>query len=187
MKPAAAFLWRRLDSPGHDGCRLFRLPGGWLLAGMAVFCEKNRPCHLTYEVVADTGWKTKRATISGFVGSRSVELRIRATAKQRWFADGQEQGEVAGCTDLDLGFTPATNLIAIRRLSLGVGQAAEAPAAYLAFPGMRLEVLAQTYRRTERTKFEYRAPSFGYSGTLEVSRLGAVVHYPGLFEQVRSC
>jgi hypothetical protein len=35
MKPKAAFFWRKLDHPGHDSCRLFKLPKGWLLSGAA--------------------------------------------------------------------------------------------------------------------------------------------------------
>ena len=69
MNLHASFFWRKLDHPGHDSCRLFKLPKGW-------------------------------------------------------FANGVEQDNVAGCLDLDLGFTPATNLFAIRRLSLKVGQRA---------------------------------------------------------------
>ena len=88
--------------------------------------------------------------------------------------------------DVDLGFTPATNLIVIRRLSLKVGQHAEAPAAYLAFPKMRFVKLPQTYRRTGRTAYEYEAPTVGYTGTLHVATSGAILHYPGLFEIVKS-
>lgn len=115
------------------------------MSGAAVFIDRSRPCHLQYEVSVDAEWKTQRAKVSGFVGNRAIELRIHATSKQRWIADGQERGNVAGCTDLDLGFTPATNLIAVRRLSLKVGQRAEATAAYLAFSKMRFEKLLQTY------------------------------------------
>jgi hypothetical protein len=183
MKPAAAFFWRKLDHPGHDSCRLILVPNGWLLSGAAVFSMNRLPCHLQYEVAADKTWRTRRAKVSGFVGYRDVDLRIRAKGRQCWTVNGEEQAEVAGCIDLDLGFTPATNLIAIRRLSLKVGQRAEAPAAYLAFPRMRFEVLPQTYHRTGRSRFEYVAPSVGYAGTLKVAPSGAVLQYPGLFEQ----
>jgi hypothetical protein len=91
---------------------------------------------------------------------------------------------VAGCLDVDLGFTPATNLFALRRLALKVGQHAEAPAAYLEFPSLRVTTLPQRYKRTGRTEYAYEAPTVGYSGTLRVSSLGAVVQYPGLFELV---
>jgi hypothetical protein len=85
-----------------------------------------------------------------------------------------------------LGFTPATNLIALRRLSLKIGQRAEAPAAYLSFPKMRLVKLSQIYRRASRTEYEYEAPTVGYAGTLQVATSGAIVHYPGLFELLTS-
>src|SRR5207244_2474062 len=35
----AAILWRRLDTPGHDACRLERSDAGWELDGTAVFRE----------------------------------------------------------------------------------------------------------------------------------------------------
>lgn len=88
--------------------------------------------------------------------------------------------------DIDLGFTPATNLIALRRLSLKVGQRAEAPAAYLRFPQMRLVMLPQTYLRVGRTEYEYHAPTVGYAGTLRVLPSGEITQYPGLFERVTS-
>ena len=55
------------------------------------------------------------------------------------------------CLDIDLGFTPATNMVAIRRLGLRVGQEAEAPAAWLNYKTMRLATLAQKYLRIDKT------------------------------------
>ena len=182
-KPTAAFFWRRLDHPGHDSCRLFKLQKGWRLIGAAVFSDSGRPCHLLYEVITDPAWKSRRARVAGFVGNRAVELRVSVTNSLRWAVNGKELGNVSGCIDIDLGFTPATNLIAVRRLALKIGQRCEAPAAYLAFPKVRLEKLPQTYHRVSRTQYAYEAPTFGYSGTLTVSPFGAVVHYPGLFEK----
>ncbi len=72
----------------------------------------------------------------------------------RWQVNGVSKKSVRGCVDVDLGFTPATNMIALRRLSLKVGQRAEAPAAYLQFPEMRLVMLPQTYLRIGRTEYE---------------------------------
>jgi hypothetical protein len=69
-------------------------------------------------------------------------------------------------------------------LRLKVGQHADAPAAYLEVPAMRLVRLPQRYTRIARTEYAYEAPSFGYRGTLQVSSSGAVLYYPGLFERV---
>ena len=88
------------------------------------------------------------------------------------------------CIDVDLGFTPATNQVAVRRLGLRIGKQAEAPAAYVQFPRMNLVRLPQTYRRTGRMTYFYESPTTSYSGTLRVLPSGAVRDYPHVFELV---
>ena len=185
MEPTAAFSWRKLDHPGHDSRRLFKLPDGWNLLGAAVFFGGRRPCHFHYEVATDAMWRTRRARVTGYLGNKALDLRISAS-KKGWKVDGKQVKSVAGCIDLDLGFTPDTNLIAIRRLSLKVGERAEAPAAYLQFPEMRMVKLPQIYHRIGRTEYKYEAPTIGYTGKLTISVTGAVIDYPGLFERVVS-
>jgi len=90
------------------------------------------------------------------------------------------------CIDVDLGFTPATNQIAVRRLKLRVGERAEAPAAYVQFPRMNLVRLPQIYQRTGRSTYFYESPTASYSGTLRVLPSGAVSDYPDVFELVHS-
>jgi len=182
--PAAVFLWRKVDQPGHDCCGLWALADGWRLDGAAAFREGGRACHLRYEVRVDRRWRTRRAAVRGHVGRRAVDLRIARGAGGGWRLDGALARGVRGCIDVDLGFTPATNLIVLRRLALRVGEQADAPAAYLAFPALRLVALPQTYRRLSRTRYAYAAPTEEYADTLAVSPLGAVVRYPGLFELV---
>ena len=143
----AMFLWRRLDADGHDCCRLYEEPTGWRLAGTAVFMEARRICELEYEVRADGMFRTTRAAVTGFMGKKRVDLSIRAASPGRWRVTGVWQPQLTGCLDVDLAFTPATNLLPLRRLALKIGQHADAPAAYLAFPAMRFIVLPQRYTR----------------------------------------
>ena len=183
--PIAAFLWRRLDEPGHDACGLWRVANGWRLSGAAAFREAGLACQLRYEVLADRAWRTRRATVAGTAGRRVVDLRI-AAGRQGWRLNAVPRPSLAGCVDVDLGFTPATNLLAIRRLALEIGQRAEAPAAYLEFPRLRLLVLPQTYRRVSATRYAYESPAHGYAATLKVTPIGAIADYPGVFELVTS-
>ena len=177
----ATFFWRRRNAPGHDHCRLLRGSAGWRLSGTAIFLHARQPCRLGYEVFADAGFRSRRAWITGFIGRRDVAEELRA-AGPRWKHNGRRIAAVDGCADIDLGFTPATNLLVLRRLSLAVGGAeAEAPAAYLGFPSMRLARLPQFYRRVSRDAYAYRSPDHGYRGTLHVTRHGAVIDYPELF------
>ena len=184
--PVAAFLWRRLDEPGHDACGLWRLPGGWRLSGAAAFREAGLACQLRYEVIADRAWRTRRASVSGTAGRRVVDVRIECTGRRGWRLGGAALPRLAGCVDVDLGFTPATNLLPIRRLALKVGERAEAPAAYLEFPRLRLIALPQIYRRLSPTRYAYESPSHDYSAALEVTPIGAIADYPGVFELVTS-
>ncbi len=180
------FLWRRLDEPGHDACALWPVANGWRLSGAAAFRDTGLACHLRYEVIADPAWRTRRATVSGQAGRRVVDLRITCAARGGWTFNGVPQPRLAGCADVDLGFTPATNLLPIRRLALKVGQRAEAPAAYLEFPRLRLLVLPQIYRRLSETRYAYESPAHNYSATLEVTKLGAIKDYPDVFELITS-
>jgi hypothetical protein len=182
---AGVFFWRRVDCPGHDSCRLLRLKKhGWRLSGAAVFHEAGQSCHLTYDVHTDVRWRTLGSTVVGFVGVRAIDLSIQPAADGFWRLNGRVSKYARGCTDLDLGFTPATNLIALRRLALKVGQEADAPAAYLRFPQMKLTELPQHYRRVGRTAYEYESPTAGYKDVLEVAASGEVIRYPGIFESV---
>jgi uncharacterized protein len=180
----SVLFWRKLDSPGHDSCRFFQLADGYRLLGAAVFLESGLVCHLQYDVMADAAFRTRSACVAGFVGKTQVDVRIQTSGDQRWEVDGKHDARIDGCLDVDLGFTPATNLLPLRRLALRVGQEAEAPAACLAFPEMQFILLSQRYKRLSRTEYDYEAPRFGYRGTLRVSPIGAVIKYPGLFELI---
>jgi uncharacterized protein len=175
-------LWRRADLPGHDACALRETANGWRLQGTALFALDLQPCHLAYEVDCDAAWHTRSAAVAGWIGRGTVRLVILARPERRWDLDGADQPAVAGCVDLDLNFTPATNLIAIRRLALNIGDAADAPAAWLAFPEMRLEKLAQRYERVSVEQYRYQAPGVHYAEMLDVSGAGFITRYPGLWE-----
>ncbi|MBD2070535.1 putative glycolipid-binding domain-containing protein [Leptolyngbya sp. FACHB-671] len=166
-------LWQRLDLPGHDICRLWKSTAGWQLSGTAIFLFEQMPCLLAYEVSVNNSWQTCAASVSGFVGQSDVALAIAPTSNGHWSINGIEFQEAAGCMDLDLGFTPATNLIAIRRMALRVEEQSQAPAAWLDFLDFKLKQLEQYYRRVSSYEYEYAAPDVDYAATLEVDRFVA--------------
>src|SRR5215472_11149473 len=113
-------LWRRLDQPGHEACRF--VPGDLTqeLVGTAVFVEQQ-PCRLDYRIVCDAHWQTLTATIEGWIGHQPIAISLSVDAQYRWYYNGQSIADVNGCIDLDLNFSPVTNLLPIRRLNLAVG------------------------------------------------------------------
>jgi uncharacterized protein len=178
---AVSMLWRRLDTPGHESARLTLARGRWRLAGTAVFAHEARPCRVDYAIVCDRAWRTLSATVVGWLGSDAVRVEIAADAAREWRLDGAACPAVAGCIDVDLSFSPSTNLLAIRRLSLTVGQAAEVRAAWVRFPEPVLEPLDQVYRRDGPSAYHYESAG-GFATDLEVSEAGFVTRYPGLWE-----
>ena len=175
-------LWRRLDLPGHEAARLGPDGDGWRLSGAAVFLYDGEPVELHYRIQCDAAWRTIDTVIRGWVGGRSVQHR--ATAQDGvWHLDGATAPAVAGCIDVDLGFSPSTNLLPIRRLGLAVGESAEVRAAWLPFPALAFEPLPQVYTRLGETTYHYRSAGGRFERTLEVAPSGLVTAYPGLWER----
>lgn len=174
-------LWRRLGRPGHESARLTVQGSQWHLGGTAVFLHEGQPCRLDYLVVCDSEWHTVAGRVSGWVGERTIEIDCTVDGA-RWMLNGAEQPTVEGCTDLDLNFSPSTNLLPIRRLNLDVGQEAEVRAAWLRFPSFALEPLAQVYRRIAPGIYRYESAGGRFVTELQVNADGFVTVYPGLWE-----
>src|SRR5205809_1615153 len=173
-----SILWRRLDQPGHEAARLSFHDSSWHLTGTAVFTHHQQPCRLDYLVVCNAEWQTLSGRVTGWVGNKSVEIALSVAAARRWRLNGTECPAVAGCLDLDLGFSPSTNLLPIRRLGLAVGQEAKVQAAWLSFPGFTLEPLDQLYRRIDVATYRYETVGGRFVAALQVNDAGFVTDYP---------
>jgi len=177
-----AILWRRLDAPGHDACRLEEIEGGWRLDGAAVFRHGGKPASLVYQVACDSVWRTREGMVQGWMGTDRIDFRVGRTADGVWTLNDRIAPHLNGCDDLDLGFTPATNLTQLRRVALEIGQAADVPVAWLDVSTGTLDLLHQRYERRTREGYWYAAPQFDYVALLEVRGDGFVKMYPGLWE-----
>ena len=174
----ATILWQRLDVPGHEAARLDEVAGtGATLAGAASFASQGLACCLRYRILLDREWRTRSAAVDGFLGEREVRVELTVAAG-RWTLDGVAQPAVAGCLDLDLNFSPSTNLLPIRRLALAVGDEAPVRAAWLRFPSFALEPLEQTYRRLDARLYRYSSAGGSFVRDLPVDAAGFVTEYP---------
>jgi uncharacterized protein len=178
MAGGETILWRRLDRPGHEAARLSRKGEDWSLAGTAVFLHEGEPCRVDYAILCDSDWRTSEAVVEGWVGREAVQIEIAATPSGRWRMNGVERPEVEGSLDLDLNFSPSTNLLPIRRLDLAVGGEARVRAAWLRFPSFGLEPLEQSYRRVAESTYRYESAGGRFVAELEVNAAGFVTLYP---------
>ena len=184
MVTERSIIWRRLDKPGHESARLFWLDSKWQLAGTAVFADKQQPCRLDYVLQCDSQWQTLSGKVAGWVGNEVVELEVLVDSNRRWRLNGEDCAEVNGCIDLDLNFSPLTNLLPIRRLNLAVGQQASVTAAWLRFPSFHLEPLGQMYRRVGASSYHYESAEGSFVAELEVDDVSFVTRYGDLWRVV---
>jgi hypothetical protein len=175
--------WRRLDVPGREQARIERLAEGWRLTGELDVEEAGVRAHLEYVIECDPGWRTRRTVVTSAASGTPVRLQLTADGDGHWTLNGGALPLVEGALDIDLGFTPATNLLPIRRLDLAVGKRAEIRTAWLRFPELRVEVLEQSYYREGVRVFRYTALVDGeqFRARLDTDEFGRVLLYQGLW------
>jgi uncharacterized protein len=134
-------------------------------------------------VVCDAAWRTVSARVAGWLDITPIEVVIGADTTRSWTLNGRPCPELQGCEDIDLSFSPATNLLPIRRAGLAVGARVSVRAAWLRFPAITLESLDQTYERVSESRYRYESRGGSFVALLETNAAGFVTHYPGLWQR----
>lgn len=174
--------WRALEHEGEDTCRLARVDHGWLLVGHARFRDPDGFAALDYVVRCDPGWHTLGADIAGKHGPRDILLRVDCNAGD-WLLNGEAQPQVQGARDIDLAFTPATNLMPLRRLRGQDAPRLQIRTAWLRYPNCDMRPLDQSYDASGSAELvSYAAAQTGFATQLCTDPSGFVTLYPGLWE-----
>lgn len=175
--------WRRLDVPGREEAYFEQIHSGWHIAGSVDVEESGVSTSISYDIECDSAWRTLSAIVRGETAGRPFRFALAARGGQ-WTKDGRTVPELAGALDIVFGFTPATNTLPIRRLELAVGQTAPVISAWLRFPELRIETLAQKYTRESERVYRYVAQVDGapFVARLDTDAYGRVLCYEGLWE-----
>jgi len=182
--------WRHQGArAGFEVVFLRRERSGYRVDGHSTAVQEGEAWGIRYELTLDEEWVTRSAHVVGQSAEASHEVRLEGDGTGSWRVDGSPVLELDGCLDVDLEASACTNALPTRRLRLGVGEAAAAPAVYVRAPTLRVERLEQRYarledERAERRRFEYVAPAFDFSAVLTYDRFGLVVDYPGIAVRV---
>ena len=119
-KPEIVVSWVRLDVPGAETASLTRTAEGWRLRGTVVVTENESPASLEYIVRWVRPYGKRSTTVRGRVGLRSFKVVVEHE-RGVWRLNSSVVPAVEGATDVDLAFTPSTNLLPLRRLGLRPG------------------------------------------------------------------
>ena len=168
--------WRRSDEVEADElCTLTVRDNGLSLVGTVLGAEDGRPVRIEYRVLADRAGLTTAAHVRDLRGFETRTIVLERDAKERWTVDGIAKRALKGCTDIDLGCSPSTNTLPIRRLRLGIGASHTIQAAWVRFPELVVVKAAQTYTRLD--EFTYRYASGTFEAELTVDDEGLVTAY----------
>jgi uncharacterized protein len=125
------------------------------------------PIRLEYRVLADGAGLTSAVHVRDLRGFDQRTLTAARSTKGAWTVNGAAANALKGCTDIDLGFSPSTNTLPLRRLRLAVGHSATIKAAWVRFPEFDLVKAAQTYTRLDEYTYRYASGDFAAELTVD--------------------
>ncbi|MPY16028.1 putative glycolipid-binding domain-containing protein [Paenibacillus glucanolyticus] len=180
-----SLLWNRHDLPSLEHSRLYQHQEGFTLTGTVVASLDTQPLHCSYEVKTTSGWKTREVRIHLSNGTKEQSLHLKQDEDNRWWSSGTELRSFAGMNDIDLGITPSTNTLPIRRLQLKPGESASMIAVWIQFPSLTVSPLPQRYTRTGERSYRYESNNGAYQADLEVDEHGLVTKYADVWSRTR--
>jgi len=168
--------WRRTDEVlADEHCTLTVRDSGMSLIGTVLGSEGGVPVRVEYRVLADGAGLTTAAHVRDLRGFEQRTLSVERSSKGAWTVNGAPAPALRGCTDIDLGCSPSTNTLPIRRLRLAVGATTTIKAAWVLFPSLDVVKNAQTYSHLDESTYRYASGEF--SADLTVDEDGLVASY----------
>ncbi len=174
-------IWRRnLDDRSFEECVVTSAPAGAVITGHVTAAQDGAPLIVRYDIACSRDWSARSVTVDQTLGDVRRSLRLER-AGSGWLVDGMQDAALDGCAEPDLGLTPSTNALAIRRLDLAVGQAAEIRCAWIKFPALSVEPSLQRYERLGERDYRYTNVASGFTALVTVDQLALPVDYESIW------
>lgn len=158
-----------------EWCRLAESRTGIDLSGSVAGVLDGTPFRVDYAIACDADWLTRSVRVNDWLGTAPPRQRDIRCEAGRWTIDGAAAPALDGATDIDLGFSPSTNTLPIRRLGLEVGASAVIRTAWLRFPDFDIVCGEQRYARTAKNVYRYE--SGAYAADIAIDDAGLVTDY----------
>lgn len=169
-------LWHCSLLASSEHASLIELDTEPRLRGIAVLPLGGEPCHIDYDVLCDQDWMPRSCRVRVALPEHVRTIEIRRDDIGRWKCNGTAAPHLMGCSDIDLGWTPATNTIPVRRLDLEIGDTASIRAAWVRFPELDVVPNQQHYTRLASDRWRYRSGEYDFELVTD-ARTGLVLQY----------
>ena len=168
--------WQRWEADADETLTLRWENEGWTATG-----EVGRE-RVSYVIRLSPTWQVRQFLL--FRDLDEPDLWLGTDGNGRWGEmNGAHRTDLDGCTELDLGCTPFTNTLPIRRLQLDVGDAADITAAMIDVETLGVVPVKQRYHHVAPRRWEYTNLDTGATATFDVDEYGLVRDYPEQFRR----
>jgi hypothetical protein len=171
-------VWRTLAWFGVEQCSVWEEGRRSFLTGCSVGIHKGAPYRARYTIQCDKSWKTQRAAVELERGDARSAVTLES-GQRGWKVMGTTDSDLKRCVDVDLQFSPCTNMLPVRRLRPKVGETVRLTAAWVHFPSLKVGPLDQSYTNLGGNRYLYS--SKGFKAEVEVDEIGLPIFYPGFW------
>ena len=180
--------WQDWDGHGLEHCACHQDAEGLILEGV-VAGTRHGPYGGHYLVRTDADFRTREVRVE-YVAGPSLHVEADGNGNWRDVIGNRALPELNDCIDVDIGMTPATNTLPIKRLKLGAQESRDLSVAYVPLPDQiegeflprRAEQRYTCLKPNQRYRYEglFRA----FTAELEIDQAGLVLDYPDTFRRV---
>lgn len=159
--PTWRVAWLREGAASfHEHCTMDARSTGLWMDGTVLGVEDDLPVRVDYSVMADDSGFTTQVHVTDRRGLEQRSLNLTRDASGNWSRDGAHAADLEGCTDIDLGCSPSTNSLPLRRLELRPSESRSVQVAWLRFPQLSVHRATQTYTRLDASTYRYASGAF---------------------------
>src|SRR5690606_31223212 len=128
-------------------------------------------------------WEIVSAAVYGMIGARNIEFHVNRY-EGMWLLNEMPVSGLEHLCDFDLGFTPASYLMLLKRAAPRLHETRTLPVARLDIESGQLIEAPQIFTRTGTMEIWHESPQTGYAAQIDLAPDGFVMRCPGLCEAV---
>jgi hypothetical protein len=174
-------VWEGLDARSME-CLCWQKDGEFInISSCLSGVTGTVPFGIHYKLEIHTHWVVYKAQVKDLMSD--MEIHLESDGKGKW-KRGREPLDIAdGCLDLDLGLTPFTNSLPIRRLAWKPGQRQTIQALHIGLPDFTLTRSEQHYTKLSGKSFLFETGDH-FTAELSLDEDQLVIGYPGIAQRV---
>jgi uncharacterized protein len=174
--------WQPEEGVGLEHLELRETDWGYLAQSTIVGTFEGHDFSCRYEVTLDVKWTFRHLVLEKTDGK---VLILKSDGMGTWErANGDGLPEFRGCIDIDIGATPFTNTLPIRRAHLEAGVPQHFRMVWIPLDSLEPFVDEQIYTRRDDTNVHYAAADGSFEADITIDADGLVVDYRGLYHRI---